>query len=78
MQLNPVLHVQMAILGIDFLIAFKQSVDPAAGKLVQDGTGLTLSRGVLLPLPQSEANKSANRCGNFRAKGGVVPPSVYT
>ncbi len=29
----------MAILGIDFL----RAVDPAAGKLVQDGTGLTLS-----------------------------------
>jgi hypothetical protein len=33
----------MAILGIDFLRAFELSVDPAAGKLIQDGTGLTLS-----------------------------------
>ncbi len=29
-------------------------------------------------IPQGEANKSANRWGNLRAKGGVVPPSVYT
>jgi hypothetical protein len=28
-------------------------------------------------IPQSEVNKSANRWGNLRAKGGVVPPSVY-
>jgi hypothetical protein len=28
-------------------------------------------------IPQCEANKSANRWGNLRAKGGVVPPSVY-
>jgi hypothetical protein len=33
----------MAILGIDFLQAQKLSVDPAAGKLVQAGTGLSLS-----------------------------------
>ncbi len=32
-------EVQMAILGIDFLRAFKLSEDPAAGKLVQGGTG---------------------------------------
>ncbi len=36
-------ELQIAILGIDFLRAYKLSVDPAAGKLVQDGTGLTLS-----------------------------------
>jgi hypothetical protein len=35
--------VQMAILEIDFLTAYKLSVDPTAGKLVYDGTGLTLS-----------------------------------
>jgi hypothetical protein len=30
-------------------------------------------------IPQGEVNKSANRWGNLRAKGGVVvPPSVYT
>jgi hypothetical protein len=29
-------------------------------------------------IPQGDANKSANRWGNLRAKGGVVPPSVYT
>jgi hypothetical protein len=29
-------------------------------------------------IPQDEANKSANRWGNLRAKGGVVPPSVYS
>jgi hypothetical protein len=34
-------EVRMAILGIDFLRAFKLSVDPAAGSLVP-GTGLTL------------------------------------
>jgi hypothetical protein len=28
-------------------------------------------------IPQGEANKSANRWGNLRAKGGVVPPLVY-
>jgi hypothetical protein len=30
--------------------------------------------------PPGEANKSANRWGNLRAKGGVpvVPPSVYS
>jgi hypothetical protein len=33
----------MAILGIDFLRAYKLFVDPTAGKLVPDGTGLTLS-----------------------------------
>jgi hypothetical protein len=33
----------MATLGIDFLRVYKLSVDPAAGKLVQDGTGLTFS-----------------------------------
>ncbi len=27
-------------------------------------------------IPQGEANKSANRWGNLRAKGGVVPPLV--
>ncbi len=32
-------EVYMAILGIDFLRAFKLSVDPAAGRLVQGGTG---------------------------------------
>ncbi len=36
-------ELQMATLGIDFLRAYKLSVDPAAGKLVQDGTGLTFS-----------------------------------
>jgi hypothetical protein len=35
-------EVQMAILGMDFLRAFKLSVDPAAGKLVQAGSGLVL------------------------------------
>jgi hypothetical protein len=29
-------------------------------------------------IPQGEANKSAKRWGNLRAKCGVVPPSVYT
>ncbi len=29
-------------------------------------------------ISQGEANKYANRCGNLRAKGGVVPPSIYT
>jgi hypothetical protein len=29
-------------------------------------------------IPQSEANKSANCWGNFGAKGGVVPPSVFS
>ncbi len=34
---------------------------------------------LFVKIPQSEANKSANRWGNLRAKGGiVVPPSVYT
>ncbi len=28
--------------------------------------------------PQGEANKSANRWGNLRTKGEVVPLSVYT
>jgi hypothetical protein len=28
-------------------------------------------------IPQGEANKPANRWGNLRAKGGVVPPSVF-
>ncbi len=28
-------------------------------------------------IPQGEANKSANRWGNLRAKGGVVTPSVF-
>jgi hypothetical protein len=28
-------------------------------------------------IPQGEANKSANRWGVLRAKGGVVPPSVF-
>jgi hypothetical protein len=28
-------------------------------------------------IPQGEANKSANRWGNLRAKGGVVPSSVF-
>jgi hypothetical protein len=28
-------------------------------------------------IPQGEANKSANRWGNLRAKGGVVPHSVF-
>ncbi len=28
-------------------------------------------------IPQGEENKSANRWGNLRAKGGVVPPSVF-
>jgi hypothetical protein len=28
----------------------------------------------VLKIPQSEANKSANRWGNLRAKGGVVVP----
>jgi hypothetical protein len=27
-------------------------------------------------IPQGEANKSANRWGNLRAEGGVVPTSV--
>ncbi len=27
--------------------------------------------------PRGEANKSANHWGNLRAKGGVVPPSVF-
>jgi hypothetical protein len=46
----PAFHVDFlasikpdGILGIDFLRAFKLSVDLVAGKLVQDGTGLTLS-----------------------------------
>ncbi len=30
----------------------------------------------VLKIPRGEANKSANRWGNIRAKGGVVPPSV--
>jgi hypothetical protein len=34
----------MAILGIKFLRAFKLCVDPVAGKMVQDGTGLTVLR----------------------------------
>jgi hypothetical protein len=29
-------------------------------------------------IPQGQANKSANCWGNLRAKGGVVPSSVYT
>jgi hypothetical protein len=29
-------------------------------------------------IPQGETNKSANRGGHLRAKGEVVPPSVYT
>ncbi len=29
-------------------------------------------------IPQGETNKSANRWDNLRAKGGEVPPSVYT
>ncbi len=29
-------------------------------------------------IPQSEANKIRESLGNLRAKGGVVPPSVYT
>jgi hypothetical protein len=28
-------------------------------------------------IPQGETNKSANRWGNLRAKGGVVLPSVF-
>ncbi len=28
-------------------------------------------------IPQGEANKSAKRWGNLRAKGGAVPPSVF-
>ncbi len=28
-------------------------------------------------IPQGKANKSAKRWGNLRAKGGVVPSSVY-
>ncbi len=28
--------------------------------------------------PQSKVNKSVNHWGNLRAKGGVVPLSVYT
>ncbi len=28
-------------------------------------------------IPQGEANKSANRWGDLRAKGGVMPPSVF-
>jgi hypothetical protein len=31
-----------------------------------------------IKIPQGEADKSANLWGNLRAKGGVVPPSVYT
>ena len=37
-------EVQMSILGINFLRGFKLCVDPAASKLVQDGTGLTVLR----------------------------------
>ena len=35
--------VQIPILGIDFLRANKLSVDPAGGRLLQEGTGLVLS-----------------------------------
>jgi hypothetical protein len=34
----------------DFLLAHKMSVDPAAGKLVQDSTGLSLSTPSHLPV----------------------------
>jgi hypothetical protein len=36
-----------------------------------------MARIKLFKNPQSEANKSANRWGILRAKGGVVPPSVF-
>jgi hypothetical protein len=45
----------MATSGIDFLRAYKLSVDPAAGKLVQDGTGLTLSTISLFSGPTASA-----------------------
>jgi hypothetical protein len=48
-------EVQMAILGIDFLRAFKLSVDSAAGQLVQGGTGLTLSTISLFSGPTASA-----------------------
>jgi hypothetical protein len=35
-----------------------------------------MARIKLCEILQGEANKSAVRCGNLRAKGGVVPPSV--
>jgi hypothetical protein len=31
---------------------------------------------ICVKIPQGEANKSANRWVNLRAKGGVIPPSV--
>jgi hypothetical protein len=46
----------MTILGINFLRAFKLCVDPAAGKLVQDGTGLTVLRNL---------DSKSNRRNNF-------------
>ncbi len=57
--------VQMAILGIDFLRAFKLSVDPAADKLVQCSTGLTLSTISLFSGPTASAIVSSADPGSL-------------
>jgi hypothetical protein len=56
-------EVQMAILGIDFLRAFELSVDPAAGRLVQSGTGLILSTISLSSGPTASAIVSSSAPG---------------
>jgi hypothetical protein len=58
-------EVQMAILGIDFLRAFKLSVDPAAGRLVQSGTGLILSTISLSSGPTASAIVSSSDPGSL-------------
>ncbi len=65
---RPVLlqaEVQMAILGIDFLRAFKLSVDPAAGRLIQSGTGLILSTISLSSGPTASAIVSSSDPGSL-------------
>jgi hypothetical protein len=65
-------EVQMAILGIDFQRAFKLSVDPAAGKMVQDNTGLTLSTISLSSGPTASVIVSSTVPGS----GGQAAPSL--
>jgi hypothetical protein len=55
----------MAILGIDFLRAFKLSVDPAVGRLVQSGTGLILSTISLSSGPTVSAIVSSSDPGSL-------------
>jgi hypothetical protein len=64
----------MAILGIDFLRAFKLSVDPAAGRLVQGGTGLTLYNISLSSGPTASAIVSSADPGSL---GQVATSAKY-